>query len=257
MRLQTAIIEQNLSDLITYEIYEEILPHIFDESYSIEEGLGEFLKGVKDATLSKLKGVFMGIKTELEDIARDGGASVEHLIQGFKNKDIFHILKAFGFSIKALLKSVDKLGKLVQQGLFKTFKKIHETGLFKKLEQGVITFDEIVDKYPILNRVTGVVVAGLLFFIWTQMTFIGRLDYDFDFTHTLEALKGNFSLADLFASPQGLMLMTLFMTGGLISVPWLGSTMSNLVLALSYTGYKRIKEKGVNLDKLKRKFKVA
>ena len=56
-------------------------------------------------------------------------------------------------------------------------------------------------------------------------------------------MKGTFNIADLFASPEGLMLITLFGSGAVfgLSVPWLGKTAYNLVLAISYTAYARLK----------------
>jgi hypothetical protein len=53
------------------------------------------------------------------------------------------------------------------------------------------------------------------------MTFIGDLDYDFNFSDLIAALKGSFSIADLFTSPNGLMLIALFGTGSMLglSVP--------------------------------------
>ena len=41
--------------------------------------------------------------------------------------------------------------------------------------------DQVIQKYPKIAKVTGIVVAGLLLFMWINMTFIGDLDYDFNF----------------------------------------------------------------------------
>ena len=45
------------------------------------------------------------------------------------------------------------------------------------------------------------------------------------------------------------MLITLFATGGVISVPWMGSTIGNLIIALSYTGYKYVKSNNISIEK--------
>jgi len=126
----------------------------------------------------------------------------------------------------------------IRQGLFEIFSELYKTKIYQKIRQGTIKFDEFAEKYPLLKKVTGSVVAGLLFFMWTQMTFIGNLDYDFDFTNIALALKGAYSLEDIFGSPDGLMLIGLFATGSIISVPWLGRTIYNLMLAIFYTGIK-------------------
>ena len=117
--------------------------------------------------------------------------------------------------------------------------------------------DEVLDRYPKLKMVTGFVVAGLLLYIWLNMTFIGDLDYDFNFTDLTNALGGSFSIADLFVSPEGLMLMTLFGTGAAfgLSIPWLGKTAFNLTLAIVYTGYARLKGKDKNWKESLKRFK--
>jgi hypothetical protein len=37
-------------------------------------------------------------------------------------------------------------------------------------------------------------------------------------------------------------MLTLFASGGLISVPWLGSSAYNVILALFYTGYSKLRD---------------
>jgi hypothetical protein len=60
-------------------------------------------------------------------------------------------------------------------------------------------------------------------------------------------LSGKFQLADLFLGPSGLILITLFLTGPYISVPWLGSSIYNMAIAVFYTGYVKLKETDMNV----------
>ena len=74
----------------------------------------------------------------------------------------------------------------------------------------------------------------------------------------LNCLRFSFYLADIFASPERLMLISLFFTGSFISVPWLGTSTANLILALTYTALTKAK----NIDKeqlqrLKSKIKLS
>ena len=114
--------------------------------------------------------------------------------------------------------------------------------------------DEFLDKYPILKKIGGIAVAGLLLYIWLNMSFIGDLEYDMNIGDMTAALSGTFSIAELFLSPAGLMMITLFATGGLISAPWLGASTLNLVLALIYTGYVKIREKSPQIQNMMRKY---
>ena len=257
MRLHDYLTEQELTEAITYDLYVHMLNCISSDE-SLDEGVKEFYDAIKDATVGKVSNIFKTIKNDLSSIADDIGMGTNEIVNAFKSKSLFNILKAFGFNIKKMFKSVGTLSGLVRKGLFSVFKDIEKTGALKKIKQGTMKVDDLINKYPILNKVGGVAVAGLLFFIWTQMTFIGDMDFDMDFSLIKDALAGNYSLADLFVSPQGLMLLTLFATGGLVSVPWMGSTLGNLVIALTYTGYKQFKNSDSNLlNKLKSKVQMA
>jgi hypothetical protein len=50
------------------------------------------------------------------------------------------------------------------------------------------------------------------------MTFIGDLDYDFNFGDIINAISGNFSIEQLFFSSSGLMLITLFGVGNFMGI---------------------------------------
>jgi hypothetical protein len=155
---------------------------------------------------------------------------------------VFELMKALGFSFAKLIASVHAFTALIQDGLLSVFKRLYKTGAMQKVASGAAKIDDFLEDYPVLTRVTGIAVAGILFWIWLNMTFIGHMDYDFDFSNIAKALAGNFSLAQLFASPEGLMLGTLFATGTLLSAPWLGQVAYNLVLALIYTSIKNAKK---------------
>lgn len=260
MRLQNYLIEPEITEAITYDFYTHMLDYVCSDEYTedgLNEGVKEFFASIKDGAVGRISDVFKTIKKDLSTIADDFGMGAKDVVDAFKSKNMFNILKAFGFNVKSLFKSVNTLSNLVRKGLFGVFKEIEKSGALKKIKQGTMKVDDLINKYPILNKVGGVAVAGLLFFIWTQMTFIGDLDFDMDFSLIKDALSGNYSLADLFVSPQGLMLLTLFATGGLVSVPWMGSTLGNLVIALTYTGFKQFKGNPSILNKLKSKIKMA
>lgn len=247
------LIESDVSE-VSYELYCNVL----DQSVygPIDEGIFDTLKNM---TLSKsLVKVFTDLKSSLTDISKDFGLGLKDIVSAFKNKDVFALLKSVGFNIKLLYKSVNALSKAVHGGIFSIFQEIADSGVMKKIQSGAMKVDEVLDKYPKLKRIGGLVVAGILLYIWLNMTFIGDLDYDFNFSDLVGALKGSFSIADLFASPSGLMLITLFGTGSMLglSVPWLGKSLYNLTLAIVYTGFIKakkmspeIKSKIMNLKK--------
>lgn len=228
MRLQQYINETN----ITYEQY----VYGINSHFLLDEGLGD----IKDKAVGFIKNKLKGASDEFDRISNEFGLSIVQIAHAFIERDMYKLMKSFGFSFVKILKTLHDLTGIVRTGLFETFKDLSDTTIFKKFRAGTVKWDDVTDKHPVLKKVTGPMVAGLIFFMWTQMTFIGNLDYDFNFDTIAAALKGSYSLEDVFGGPQGLMLIALFSTGGLISVPWLGGTLYNLILALTYTGIKKI-----------------
>jgi hypothetical protein len=143
-----------------------------------------------------------------------------------------------------MLKCLNELTTLIDKGLLTIFKEIYKLKIFQKLKSGAIKIDEVLDQYPTLKKISGFGMAGILLYIWLNMTFIGSFGYDFNFSDIIGALQGSYQIADLFVSPQGLMLMTLFGTGSLfgLSIPWLGRSLYNLTLAIIYNGYRLAKD---------------
>jgi hypothetical protein len=234
MQFNTYLNEQN----ITYEQYCIAV----DYAFGVNEGLwGD----IKDKTIGVLTKVLDRVKTDLLKIGADFQIGMGDILDAFKSKSMFNLFKSLGWSIGKLIKAVDALSALIRDGLLNTFKQLHKTQAIQKIRSGAMKVDELFESHPILAKLAGPAVAGLLFWIWLNMTFIGNLDYDMDFSNMAKALAGHFSLADLFASPEGLMLTTLLATGTLISAPWLGLKIYNLVLALVYTGLKNAKGKDI------------
>ena len=234
---------------ITYEQYCNAI-----DTTMLHEGAFNDLKGKMSPVFFR---AFRETKGTLDKIGKDFKIGGSDLLAAIKQKDFFKIFKAFGFNIKLMLKSMNSLSELIRKGLMSVFAKLAKTKTIQKIRKGLIKVDDLVQQHPILATVTGVGVAGLLLYIWLNMTFIGNLDYDFDFSDMASALKGDFSLADLFTSDSGLMMVALFGSGAMfgLSVPWLGKTAYNLITAIFYTLFKKKKHKTL-VTKLKKYIKL-
>jgi len=250
------------TQLVTYEMYcgalesafEQTLTESYFHSYLDENIFGN----IRKLNLARgLVRVFNELRYNIQKVAKDFMMNLNDLISAFKNRNVYDMLRAFGFNFKLVFRAISAFTNALKGGLLEVFRDLARTKGFQKIRRGAIKVDEILDKYPILKRLTGIVVAGLLLYIWLNMTFIGDLDYDFNFTDTVAALHGSFSIADLFTSPEGLMLMTLFGTGFAfgLSVPWLGKSLYNLTLAIFYTGYAKIKGDKKKLAQIKKKMR--
>lgn len=239
-------------EFVTHEIYCEALDLALEDSLTeeffihyikqqIDEGVMDWIKGI---TLpGALLGFFKDIKEFVVKVGKDLAVSVQDIARAFKERSVFGVLKAFGFSIWKILKAIQQASALLSGGLLKVFQEIHKSGVAQKLHSGAMKIDEFLDKYPIIKKLSGPVIAGILLYIWLNMSFLGDTSFDLDISHIAAAVTGGFTLTKLFTSPEGMMMITLLATGMAgLSFPWLGGKIYNLTLALAYTGFKRLRD---------------
>ena len=221
-------------EAVTYDSYVLALtiPDNAILSWNFPTGLINF---VKDA------------KKVLTEIAEMGKVSFDELIEAFKSKELFQIFKAVHFSLKKLLAAVQALGGLVSKGLFAVLGEIEKTGAFQDIRKGVMKVDDLLDKYPIVKKLAGPALAGLLLWIWLNSAFTGDPELDLDLSYVIGAFAGHFTITDLFMSKEGLAMLALLVGGFTgIGVSWLAASNAiNLLLALLYTGSKKAKEKNL------------
>lgn len=248
-------LNENL-DWISYEIYSAAFDETFYQGY-IKESILQSL--VEDAiaadgqevsddkikkALGKLSNIFSDLKKYFEPVTGQLGLSLSDVAIGFKTRTFFQALSFFKFSIKELVKGLTEIGRLWHEGLGKAFQEIYKNKLIQQLEKKAISFDQIIQKYPILKRVGGVAVGSLLIWMWLNATLVGHYKDDLDFSGILKAISGSWSLQELFTSPDGIRTISTFLAGkglGLSGFSWLGFTPANIVLGLLYTSYVLIK----------------
>ena len=229
-----------MEQTLTYEMWCGLLDST--ETGTLSEGLKDILAKAGTVAKDAVMRIFGPIKDEILKLADTLKVGLLDIINALKERSVFGVLRAIGFKIKLLVKAISELSRIFREGLLRVFAEISRNKYVQKIRSGVMKIDELLDKYPLLKKLAGIAVAGLLLYIWLNMTFIGDLEYDMNITAMVAAIGGAYSLADLFASPEGLMMITLFATGGLISAPWLGASTLNLTLALVYTGYSKIRQ---------------
>jgi len=247
---------------VTYEMYCGALELSFNqtltESYFHNHLHENNFGNIRKMNIARgLVRVFNELRYNIQKVGKDFMMNLNDLISTFKNRNVYDMLRAFGFNFKLLFRAIGAFTNALKGGLLEVFKEMARTKTFQKIRRGAIKTDEILNKYPILKRLTGIVIAGLLLYIWLNMTFIGDLDYDFNFSDTVAALHGTFSIADIFTSPEGMMLIALFGTGAAfgLSVPWLGKSLYNLTLAIVYTGYAKLKGDKKKIALMKKKMR--
>jgi len=223
MRLE----EYNRTLSVTYEEYCIVLDNLYMVNDSID-----LLKPLRN--FSEL------IKITILEIAKNFKVGIDVIIKAFKDRHIFGILKAFGFDFILILKSIRSFTGLISGGLRAVATEIVKTGIIKDIKNGVIILDDLLDKHPILKRLVGLPLAGLLFYVSLHIPCIGDLDFDFDFQEVHDALKGRYKLDDLFLSTESFINAMLLIAGTWTSInfPWLSKDIYTILVGIIYTGFK-------------------
>lgn len=194
-----------------------------------------------------------------------GEVGYEHLVKAFQEKSVFHLLKGFAFSLGKLLKAVIAALRLPSSALFAALDMLVDVFKNKKLltslkpAERLSKLQEVIKQHPVLTKVTGLAVAGLLFVIFLKSSMTGNVGYDLGIVDSIvAAARGDFDLVTLFASKDGLHILTTLLFGvvtgtgitdyGLAHVEslltFLGAhsgEIYSILLALFYAGAKRAK----------------
>lgn len=242
---ENSLDEQIREEFLTWENWCIVLDNI-RESRQLDEGLRGILTKAGAAVSASLARIFGPLLNDLKKVVETVKEflSLGDILNALKERSMFAFFRAIGFKFVLMFRALAEFGKAWRQGLGRIFEELTKNRVFDKIRAGVMKVDEVLDRYPLLKKIGGLVVAGILIYIWLNMTFIGDLEYDMNLASVGAALLGKFTLVDLFVSPAGVMMLTLFATGGIISAPWLGASTLNMAVAITYTAIAKAREHG-------------
>ncbi len=218
---------------------------------------------IKDiGMVTKITEFLQHLKGMAEKLVHELKVDLADIIEAFQSKPMLAFFKAIKFSLSILLKPIKAFAELYKDGILKVFHELHKTGVFQKLHSGAMKVDEFMDSHPILRRLAGPAIAGLLFWMWTSASFTSSPALDLDLTAMLKAaLTGHWSAAELFTSKEGLAAIALLISGLAFPFPnpvWLSGGMPlNLLIALCYTAFRHAKTGVQELKKVKQHIKFA
>jgi hypothetical protein len=237
---------------VSYETYCRVLDNMALTSQGVILAGGVW-DGISNRIASDLVSKLEKMHEWIDEAQQKYDLELTDIIIALKQKDVFKVLSALRFNLTKILRAVREMSHLISKGLIKTFELIANSPTMQKIREGTAKVDDLLNEYPVLKGLTGLALAGLLFWMWLNMSFIGDFEYDMDLSTVIDAFQGKFTLTDLFTSPQGVAAIGLFALGTLtgLSVPWLGKNIPNLFLAVLYTGFKRAR-KAAPLPTLKR-----
>jgi hypothetical protein len=189
-----------------------------------------------ELTENVLNDLTSGVRAKLDFIktlASTAGANLQDTLTLFKDSRVFKFFSALRFNLANLWKSI-KAGFAAYAQIQRAIAEyVSKTKIGRWTEEALRDLDVWLQKHPVIKRIGGFAVAGLLLYIWLNMSFTGDLSYDFDSSDILAALSGNFALSTLFAGTEGTRMLLLFVTGVIgLSFPWPGPTSGKLALSV-------------------------
>ena len=227
--------EISLTDILHDLQYEEFCKFVKENKLDSEVVVLNEL-----AIPGKLKKIWSFL-TELKDIVK---VKIMDLAKLFMNKLVFKFFAKIKFSMKYLFDLVKKGFKAYKEVIKAIGDYLSKTKVGRWTEDKLKDLDAFLAKHPKTKRIAGMAVAGILIYIWLNMTFTGNADYDFDMGDMILALGGGFTLSTLFAGPEGMALLTLFATGVIgLSFPWPGPQHFQFIGAVLYGSAKLVGKK--------------
>ena len=139
---------------------------------------------------SRLKKIWGFIK----ELAQSVSIKFMDLVKLFLDKTVFKFFAKIKFSMEWLFKLVKKGFKAYKDVIKAIGDYIASTKVGKWTEEKLKDLDAFLAKHPKTKRIAGMAVAGILIYIWLNMTFTGNADYDFDMGDMIRALGGGFTL---------------------------------------------------------------
>lgn len=239
MNFKNELIENiTLNEESEYMLAIQILEDI--EAEILNEGIFDRLSG--------------GVKNKIDFIKEISNKvsqySMTDLLVIFKDSRVFDFFKAIKFSFEYLFKLI-KTGFKAYKNLEKAVTQfISDNRIIRWTKDKLEILDNFLQEHSLLKKISGVAVAGILIFIWLNMSYSPDLEYSMDWSDIIGALVGNYSIADLFASEAGIKMLLLLATGVLLglSFPWPGPQSIHMIGGIIYGLYKTLKIKGIKIQ---------
>ncbi len=225
----------SLTDILHEMQYDEFV--LFVRKHKLDEDCSVLTELSIPGRLKKIWGF-------IKELASKVSLKLVDLVKLFLDKTVFKFFAKIKFSMEWLFKLVKKGFKAYKDVIKAIGDYLASTKVGKWTEEKLKALDAFLKKHPKTKRIAGMAVAGILIYIWLNMTFTGNADYDFDMGDMILALGGGFTLSTLFAGPEGMALLTLFATGMIgLSFPWPGPQHFQFVGAVLYGSAKLVGKK--------------
>lgn len=179
----------------------------------------------------------------VKELALRTGYDIKDLFKMFLEKHVFQFFSMIRWNFEYLF-------KLMKDGYhaYKDFMQavhdfIDKQGIVQWTKEHLLELDDWLKKHPKTRRISGVLLAGLLVYMWMTMSFIGNPSYDFDISMIIDTLRGHMHIADVFGGATGTVFLSLFMSGLIfdLTFPWPGSNIVKFMIAVLVTLAKKLR----------------
>jgi hypothetical protein len=176
-----------------------------------------------------------------KEVAEAAGASLIDVVKMFKDSRVVRLFSKVGWSLNGLWEAL-KSGYEVYRHLRKVLSEyLSGTKVGSWTRKEMEKLDVFLSKHPVAKRISGVAVGALLLYIWFNMAFVGDPAYDFDLSEVLSALGGSYTLASIFAGPDGMERLVSLGLGVVgLSFPWPGPTAIKFAVTVVGTMAKKL-----------------
>jgi hypothetical protein len=191
----------------------------------------------------------LGFLKFVYDLAKGTGLALADLVNLFKDSRVVRFFSKIKWSMEkmfGLLKEGYKKMKGLQEALME-YARNSAGGKWVAKQLDSETLREIdlwLERHPKTRVLAGAGMAGLLVYIWWNMSYVGNPVFDFDLSDVLDALTGSFSLSNLFSGAKGVTLLLLFLTGSVgIGFGWPGAKSIHFAISVIVTLAKKLGKK--------------
>lgn len=205
-------------------------------SYQVNAGLLDKIRSLKIADKAK-QALVKEMKHQVDELSHNMKCSKGAIVKAFKEPKMANILEATGYSFTTVYKAFKAGHAVAHEGALHVIAEFAQEeathkGLHHASEKAK-RIDALLEKYPVMKKVSGPALAGLMLYGYAISEPSG-LD-EFDLSKVKLALKGEFGVSDFLNTNEATNLGTHVATGKVLSLTTLAENASSLALGLTYT----------------------
>ena len=207
------------------------------EQAALELEIAGWFDKVKGVPEKAKEGLKHELKHQVTHIADNFGTSKSAVILAWQEPKPMNILKACGYSLATMYGAFHMAHKVAEEGALHVIAHLAEHNVGHKAGHAaghkLQKTQELIKKYPVLRKLTGPALAGMMLYGYT-LTEPHALG-DWNMANVKKAFDGSFGVADFMATPEAVSLGVHVASGKVLSLRALAENVGTLCLGLCAT----------------------